>query len=79
MKEGPFYALEIGPTMLNTQGGAKRNEKAEVLDVNGNPIPHLYSAGEMGALFADMYNGGGNLGECVAFGRIAGANAAAAK
>ena len=33
----------------------------------------------MGALFADMYNGGGNLGECVAFGRIAGANAAAAK
>ncbi len=79
VKEGPFYALEIGPTMLNTQGGAKRNEKAEVLDVNGNPIPHLYSAGEMGALFADMYNGGGNLGECVAFGRIAGANAAAAK
>ena len=79
VKEGPFYALEIGPTMLNTQGGAKRNEKAEVLDVNGDPIPHLYSAGEMGALFADMYNGGGNLGECVAFGRIAGANAAAAK
>ena len=79
VKEGPFYAMEIGPTMLNTQGGAKRNEKAEVLDVNGDPIPHLYSAGEMGALFADMYNGGGNLGECVAFGRIAGANAAAAK
>ena len=79
VKEGPFYAMEIGPTMLNTQGGAKRNEKAEVIDVNGNPIPHLYSAGEMGALFADMYNGGGNLGECVSFGRIAGANAAAAK
>ena len=79
VKEGPFYAMEIGPTMLNTQGGAKRNEKAEVLDVNGNPIPHLYSAGEMGALFADVYNGGGNLGECVSFGRIAGANAAAAK
>ena len=79
VKDGPFYALEIGPCMLNTQGGAKRNEKAEVLDVNGNPIPHLYSAGEMGALFADMYNGGGNLGECVSFGRIAGANAAAAK
>ena len=79
VSEGPFYAIEIGPTMLNTQGGAKRNEKAEVLDVNGNPIPHLYSAGEMGALFADMYNGGGNLGECVAFGRIAGANAAAQK
>lgn len=79
VSEGPFYALEIGPCMLNTQGGAKRNERAEVIDVNGDPIPHLYSAGEMGALFADMYNGGGNLGECVAFGRIAGANAAAEK
>lgn len=77
--EGPFYALELGPTMLNTQGGPKRNEQAQILDVNGDPIPHLYSAGEMGALFADMYNGGGNLGECVAFGRIAGTNAAQPK
>ena len=79
VSEGPFYAMEIGPCMLNTQGGPKRNEKAEVIDVNGNPIPHLYSAGEIGALFADMYNGGGNLGECVSFGRIAGQNAAAQK
>ena len=79
VSEGPFYAMEIGPCMLNTQGGPKRNEQAQILDVNGNPIPHLYSTGEMGAVFADMYNGGGNLGECVAFGRIAGTNAAAPK
>ena len=37
----------------------------------------MLSAGEMGSMFCDMYNGGGNLGECVAFGRIAGTNAAA--
>lgn len=76
---GPFYAIEIGPTMLNTHGGPRRNEEAQIIDVNGDVIPHLYSAGEMGALFSDMYNGGGNLGECVGFGRIAGANAAQAK
>ncbi|MDO4548803.1 MAG: FAD-binding protein [Clostridia bacterium] len=79
VEKGPFYALELGPTMLNTQGGPKRNEQAQILDVNGDPIPHLYSAGELGAMFADMYNGGGNLGECVAFGRIAGRNAAEPK
>ena len=36
-----------------------------------NPIPNLYSAGEFGSVWCDMYNGGGNLGECCAFGRIA--------
>ena len=36
-----------------------------------DPIPNLYSAGEFGSVWCDMYNGGGNLGECCAFGRIA--------
>ena len=65
--------------MYNTQGGPERNEKAEIIDLDGNPIPHLYSAGELGAIWSDAYNGGGNLGECTAFGRIAGANAAEPK
>ncbi|MGI6151588.1 MAG: FAD-binding protein [Christensenellales bacterium] len=76
---GPFYAMKLGPTMYNTQGGPQRNEKAEVLDLHGNPIPHLYSAGELGAMWPDMYNGGGNLAEASIFGRIAGKNAAAPK
>ena len=79
IKEGPFYALEIGIQMYNTQGGPERNEKGEVIDLDGNPIPHLYSAGELGAIWSDAYNGGGNLGECTAFGRIAGENAAEPK
>lgn len=79
IKEGPFYALELGIMMYNTQGGPMRNEKAEILDRDGKPIPHLYSAGELGAMWSDAYNGGGNLGECTAFGRIAGENAAAVK
>lgn len=79
ISKGPFYALELGIMMYNTQGGPQRNENAEVLDLNEQPIPHLYSAGELGAIWSDAYNGGGNLGECTAFGRIAGENAAAAK
>ena len=74
-----FYAIAANATVLNTQGGPKRNEKAEVLGLDGNPIPHLYSAGELGGITAYMYNGGGNIAECVIFGQIAGKNAAAKK
>lgn len=77
--DGPYYAIPLATAMLNTQGGAKRNEKAEVLDANNQPIPHLYSAGEFGGINANQYNGGGNLAECLIFGKIAGENAAAVK
>ncbi|MFX3619545.1 MAG: NAD(P)H-dependent oxidoreductase [Sporolactobacillus sp.] len=76
---GPYYAVELATAMLNTQGGARRNEKAEVLNAAGQPIPHLYSAGEFGGINANQYNGGGNLAECLIFGKIAGENAAQAK
>ena len=76
---GPYYAFPVKATMTNTQGGAKRNLKCEVLDVWGEPIPHLYSAGEFGSFYTDIYNGGGNLGECVFTGDYAGTNAAAVK
>ena len=34
----PFYAIACEPVLINTQGGPKRNAKAQVMDVNGNPI-----------------------------------------
>jgi hypothetical protein len=64
---------------LNTQGGPKRNENAEVLDTSGRPIPHLYSAGELGGVIAFQYQGGGHMTECLTFGKIAGNNAARQK
>ncbi|MBI3950655.1 MAG: FAD-binding protein [Acidobacteria bacterium] len=73
----PYYAAKITPGMLNTQGGPRRNPKAQVVDPSGKPIPRLYSAGELGSIYANLYNGGGNLGEDLAFGRIAGRNAVA--
>ena len=74
-----YYAKYVYQGLLNTQGGPKRNVNAEILDVNGKPIPHLYSAGEMGGITACMYQGGTNVAECIIFGEIAGRNAAAAK
>lgn len=74
-----FYAIEASANLLNTQGGPRRNENAEILGLDGNPIPNLYSAGEFGGITAFQYQGGGNVAECVIFGQIAGKNAAAAK
>lgn len=76
---GSLYAVRMEQTMLNTQGGARRNKNAEVLDTKGQPIPHLYSAGEFGGICANQYQGGNNLAECLIWGKIAGENAAKAK
>ncbi|MEE8716331.1 MAG: FAD-binding protein [Coriobacteriales bacterium] len=76
---GTYFAAEMRPDILNTQGGPRRSKDAEVLDTAGEPIPHLYSAGELGGMCAFQYQSGGNLGECMVYGKIAGTNAAAAK
>lgn len=76
---GPFYSLAQQHTMLNTQGGPRRNEKAEVLDTDQQVLPHLYAAGELGHVGANQYNGGGDIADCLIFGKIAGENAAKIK
>ena len=70
IEAAPFYAVKCEPEILNTDGGPRRSAKGEVLDVDGNPIPGLYAAGEFGSIWSNYYQGGGNLGECCAFGRI---------
>ena len=75
--DGPYYAAPGIPLVLNTQGGPRRNAQAQVLDMNGDPIPHLFAAGECGSIHSYQYQGGFNLAECLIFGRIAGENAAA--
>ncbi|MDR0642052.1 MAG: FAD-dependent oxidoreductase [Treponema sp.] len=76
---GPYYAFEVAPTFTNTQGGPRRDAQGRIVGINGEPIPHLYSAGELGSIWGDIYQGAGNLAECFAFGRISGTNAAAVK
>ncbi len=76
----PVYALQLYPVNLNTQGGMVRNTKAQVIDINGNPIPRLYAAGENGDIWTWLYQCMSNVGGgCYSFGRMAGQNAAAEK
>ena len=75
----PYYGIPIVPTFLNTQGGPRRNRKAQVVNPFGEPIPRLYSAGELGSIYGFLYQAGGNIGECLAFGRIAARNAVTEK
>lgn len=76
---GTLYAIKLAPAVLNTQGGPEHDEKAQVLNAENEPIPHLYSAGELGGMCVNRYQGGGNLAECLIFGKIAGEQAARVK
>jgi len=75
--KSPYYAAEVWPIIVNTQGGPIHNAGQQVLDPFGQPIPRLYAVGELGSFFGHLYELAGNLGECLLSGRIAGRNAAA--
>jgi 3-oxosteroid 1-dehydrogenase len=72
----PYYAVAEYPGGPNTEGGLTKNGRGQVIDVFGNAIPRLYAAGEIASAWNFLYQGGGNLAECVICGRAAGYNAA---
>jgi succinate dehydrogenase/fumarate reductase flavoprotein subunit len=76
IKNPPFYASELCEPLINTQGGPKHNAKSQVLDWSDKPIPRLYAAGELGSVYYPLYQASGNLPEAMAFGKIAGEQAA---
>lgn len=76
LARAPFYGAALWPSLFNTQGGPRRNARAQVLNAWGRPIQGLYSAGELGSMWSRNYPGASNLTEALAFGRIAGRNAA---
>lgn len=71
----PFYAMKLYPGGPNTKGGIDANDKRQVLDWEGNPVPRLYTAGEISSVFKFTYQAGGNLTECIVCGRQAGKEA----
>jgi succinate dehydrogenase/fumarate reductase flavoprotein subunit len=76
----PYYSIPLYPGLVCTGGGPRRNGNGQVVDISGNPIGRLYSAGSCGSVYGHTYSvTGGNLGELAAFGRISGRNAAALK
>jgi len=78
--EGPFYAVAQWPAVHHTMGGLRINKDARVIDIWGDPIPHLYAAGEVtGGIHGSNRLGGNAIPDCVVFGRIAGTNAAKEK
>jgi succinate dehydrogenase/fumarate reductase flavoprotein subunit len=77
--DGPYYAAALYPTLLNTQGGPRRNKLGQVLDPFGKPVARLYSAGELGSMWGHIYQGATNNSEACVFGRIAGRTAAGEK
>jgi succinate dehydrogenase/fumarate reductase flavoprotein subunit len=77
----PFHALANGPETcyFHTCGGLRINLKAEVLDLEGKPIPGLYSGGRNANIAYGYYVGSGSsMLDVFTFGRLAGRNAAAA-
>ena len=74
----PFYALEIHSGALGTKGGPRTDSNAQVLDLDGVPIPGLYAAGNVMASVMGMTygGGGGTLGPAMVFGYLAGRHAA---
>jgi succinate dehydrogenase/fumarate reductase flavoprotein subunit len=75
----PYYCVPLYPGASHTCGGPRRNERGEVLDPFGEPIPGLYGAGELGQAIAHLYpSPGASLSEALCSGQIAGESAAAA-
>jgi succinate dehydrogenase/fumarate reductase flavoprotein subunit len=74
----PFHAVEIHMGALGTNGGARTNAQAQILDVDGEPIAGLFGAGNViSAPTGSVYAGaGGTLGPALTFGYIAGRAAA---
>ena len=77
----PFVAHRNRSANLGSLGGLKIDTNAQVIDNNGNPIPHLYAGGmNAGGWYGSYYPGSGtSLTGGLVFGHIAGESAAAAE
>ncbi|MGJ3507664.1 FAD-dependent oxidoreductase [Enemella sp. A6] len=77
LETGPYYAYTAEPMLAWTNGGPRRNGKARVLNVWGEPIGGLYAAGEISSTYSLGKDGGFHMADALAFGRVAGREAAA--
>jgi NADPH-dependent glutamate synthase beta subunit-like oxidoreductase len=79
LRTPPYYAIKMGVDYLDTIGGLKINERMEVLDKKGVPMPGIYAAGiDTGGWVGDTYcirTTGTTFAFAINSGRIAGENA----
>ncbi|MDR3509921.1 MAG: FAD-dependent oxidoreductase [Caulobacteraceae bacterium] len=74
LDRGPYFAVEIKSGALGTKGGPRVDQNANVLDLDGQPIPGLYAAGNvMSSPLGMTYGGpGGTISCALVFGFLAG-------
>ena len=61
----------------DVSGCLLRQSSRTVMGADDAPNTRLCSAGTLGSIYSFLYRGGGSIGECFVFGRIAGGNVAA--
>ena len=76
----PYYAIKVTGALFHTQGGLVVNERAQVLDRSGKPLPRLFAGGGAACGLSGNhvwgYLSGNGLLSAVVLGRIAGTGAA---
>ena len=82
-KAGPLIAVRLSILTRKTLGGLETDLSGRVLQVNGEPLPGVYAAGEVAGFGGGGMHGynsleGTFLGGCLFSGRVAGRAAAAA-
>lgn len=70
LESGPYYAIELCFSCINTQGGPARNAECQTLDPFNRIIPRLYNCGECGSYNGFLYTYG-NILEALTTGRVA--------
>ena len=73
----PYYAMKLIMSDTGAFGGMVIDQQCHVVDYNGNPIPHLFAAGNCSAgWLGDFYYGSGTcLMACAVLGMISAENA----
>jgi tricarballylate dehydrogenase len=72
----PFLACPMSCAIVFTYGGIATNTSAEVVSSDDIPIPALFAAGECTGLYYGKYPGATSVLRSLAFGRVAGRDAA---
>ncbi len=77
LESPPYIAYPLTCAITFTFGGIRTDSSARVVTPGGHVIPGLYAAGEVTGLYYHEYPVGTSVLRAAAFGRIAGAHAAA--
>lgn len=77
LASGPLFGFRSAPVLGWTNGGVCHDERARVLDVDGAPIDGLFAAGTVSSTYSRCKDAGFHIADALAFGRVAGREAAA--